>query len=79
MTPKEEKIMKEALNQVGKKHLQLEKEALLRQGKKEGRKEGRKEGIAEAKKDIAKKLKNIHTTEEIAKLTGLTVTTILKL
>ena len=75
MTPKEEKIMKEALNQVGKKHLQLEKEALLRQGKKEGR----KEGIAEAKKDIAKKLKNIHTTEEIAKLTGLTVTTILKL
>ena len=61
----------------------IEKEELLEKGRKQGIKEGKKEGIKEGKKEsqieIAKKLKEYHTPEEISKITGLTLATILKL
>ena len=75
MTPEAEKMIEQALSEVSKKHLQLEKEELIEKGIKEGRKEGRKE----EKKEIAKKLKGKLTPTEISKITGLTVSTILKL
>ena len=63
MTPKEKEMLKTALNQVRKKHIQLAKE----------------EGIEEGKKEVAKKLKKLHSPEEISKITSLTSATISKL
>ncbi len=71
MTPEEEKILSQAITEAAEKSIQLQKEKIYREGKKEGKKENNKE--------IAKKLKNILTPEEIHKITGLTITTILKL
>lgn len=83
MTPEAEKMIEQALSEVSKKHLQLEKEELIEKGRKDGIKEGRKDGIKEGrneeKKEIAKKLKGKLTPTEISKITGLTVSTILKL
>lgn len=67
MTPEAEKLLQQALSEVSEKHLQLEKEELIEQGRKKG------------KEKIAKNLKGIHTPQEISKITGLTVATILKL
>jgi len=60
-------MMYEAIDQAVKKSIQLERERQYNTGKKDGIKE------------IAKKLKGKMATEEIAKITGLTVTSILKL
>lgn len=83
MTPEEEKILSQAMSEAAEKSIQLQKEKIFKEGKKEGiekgKKEGKKEGIKEGKKEIAKKLKDILTPEEIHKITGLTITTILKL
>jgi len=91
MTPEEEKILSQAMSEAAEKSIQLQKEKIFKEGKKEGiekgkkegikegKKEGKKEGIKEGKKEIAKKLKDILTPEEIQKITGLTITTILKL
>lgn len=75
MTPEEESLLKQALEEVGRKHAYLELEKAKREAIEEGRKEGRKE----VKKEIAKKLKGHHTPEGISKITGLTVSTIKKL
>jgi hypothetical protein len=75
MTPEAEKMIEQALSEVSKKHLQIEKEELLQQGREEGKKEGKKE----EKRETAKRLEGIYTPEEISKITGLTITTILKL
>ena len=61
--------------EVNKKYEQI----ALDEAKEEGKKEGKKEGKEEGKKEIAKKLKEIHTPEEIAKITGLSLQTILLL
>ena len=83
MTPEEEKILSQAMSEAAEKSIQLQKEKIFKEGKKEGiekgKKEGIKEGKKEGKKEIAKKLKDILTPEEIQKITGLTITTILKL
>ena len=79
MTPKQKEMMIKALNEVNRKHLQIEKEELLEKGRKQGIKEGKKEGKKESQIEIAKKLKEYHTPEEISKITGLTLATILKL
>ena len=79
MTPEEEKILSQAISEAAEKSIQLQEEEIFKEGKKEGKKEGIKEGIEEEKKEIAKKLKDILTPEEIHKITGLTMTTIMKL
>ncbi len=79
MTPEEEKILSQAMSEAAEKSIQLQKEKIFKEGKKEGIEKGKKEGIKEGKKEIAKKLKDILTPEEIHKITGLTITTILKL
>ena len=66
----EEKIMKVA-KEVNKKYEQI----ALEEAKKEGIKEGEQKG----KKEIAKKLKELLTPEEIEKITGLSLQTILLL
>ena len=83
MTPESEKILSQAITEAAEKSIQLQKEKIFKKGLKEGLKEGKKEGLKEGKKEtnkeIAKKLKDILTPEEIHKITGLTITTILKL
>ncbi len=91
MTPEQKEMMINALNEVSRKYLQIEKEELLEKGRKQGIKEGKIEGKIEGKSEgkiegkkesqieIAKKLKEYHTPEEISKITGLTLATILKL
>ena len=66
----EEKMMKVA-KEVNKKYEQI----ALEEAKKEGIKEGEQKG----KKEIAKKLKELLTPEEIEKITGLSLQTILLL
>ena len=75
MTPEEEKILSQAITEAAEKSIQLQKEKIY----KKGIEKGKKEGIKEEKKEIAKKLKDILTPEEIHKITGLTMTTIMKL
>ena len=75
MTPESEKILSQAITEAAEKSIQLQKEKIFKKGLKEGLKEGKKE----TNKEIAKKLKDILTPEEIHKITGLTITTILKL
>ncbi|MBQ7928568.1 MAG: hypothetical protein IJ287_07520 [Methanobrevibacter sp.] len=71
MTPSEEKILSQAISKAAEKSIQLQEEEIFKEGIEEGKKEG--------KKEIAKKLKDILTPEEIHKITGLTMTTIMKL
>ena len=71
MTPKKEKMMYKAIDQAIEKSIQLEREHQYNTGKKDGIKEG--------KIEIAKKLKGKMAPEEIAKITGLTLTAVLKL
>jgi len=79
MTPKKEKQMYEAIEQTVKKSIQLERDPEFNVWKKEWYKKGYKEGYEEEKIEIAKKLKGKMAPEEIAKITGLTLTTVLKL
>ncbi|WP_462316063.1 hypothetical protein [Methanobrevibacter sp.] len=58
------KLIKESFDYVNKKY---EAEAF---------EDGIKKGRKEEKKEIAKKLKGLHTTEEISKITGLSITTV---
>ena len=67
MTPEQEKRMYEAIEQAVKKSIQIERERQYNSGKKEG------------KKEIAKKLKGEMAPEKIAKITGLTLSAVLKL
>ena len=62
-----EKIVKQVVEEVNKKYEQI----ALDEAKEEGRKEGRKE--------VAKNLKGLHTPEEISKITGLNIETVLEL
>ena len=79
MTPKKEKMMYKAIDQAIEKSIQLEREYQYNTGKKDGIKEGKIKGIKEEKIEIAKKLKGKMAPEEIAKITGLTLTVVLKL
>lgn len=87
MTPESKEMIKQAIQEAVKKNIQLEEQQIFNKGKIEGKKEGKKEGKIEGKIEgkkeqsikIAKKLKKYHTPEEIQKITGLTLTTILKL
>nr|WP_294998449.1 hypothetical protein [uncultured Methanobrevibacter sp.] len=78
----EEKMMKVA-KEVNKKYEQIALEEAKKEGIKEGIKEGerkeKKEGKDEEKIEIAKKLKELLTPEEIEKITGLSLQTILLL
>lgn len=67
MTPEQEEMMYEAIDQAVKKNIQLERERQYNSGKKDGIKE------------IAKKLKGEMAPEKIAKITGLTLSAVLKL
>ena len=69
MTPEAEQIINQAVNQVNRKYEILAREEGIKEGKIEGIKEGKAEGIME----VAKNLKEIHTPQEISKLTGLSV------
>jgi len=75
MTPEQEKRMYEAIEQAVKKSIQLEREREFNTWKKEGY----KEGIKEVQIEIAEKLKGEMAPEEIAKITGLTLSAVLKL
>lgn len=75
MTPEAEQIINQAVNQVNRKYEILAREEGIKEGKIEGIKEGKAEGIME----VAKNLKEIHTPQEISKLTGLSVEEIEKL
>ena len=66
-----EKIIKDASEYVYKKYQQQ----AIDDAKEEGKKEGKEKGIEE----VARKLKKIHSPEEISKLTGLSISTILLL
>ena len=87
MSPQSKEMMENAINHAIKKSVEREKQQIYQQGKEEGIKEGKEEGIKEGKKEgkkeekekIAKNLKKYHTPEEISKITGLTLATILKL
>ena len=79
MTPEQEKRMYEAIEQAVKKSIQIEREREFNSWKKEGYKEGYKEGIKEVQIEIAEKLKGEMAPEEIAKITGLTLSAVLKL
>ena len=76
-------LMIKAAKEVNKKYEQIALEEAEQKGKKEGMKKGKEEGIKKGKeegiKEIAKKLKEIHTPEEIAKITGLSLQTIMLL
>ena len=89
MNQSTEEIFKQVIDEVNKKY---EQEAYdmgeehgrkegMKEGKREGMKEGKKEGIIEGsdktKREIAKKLKGKLSPEEISKITGLSVKTIL--
>ena len=79
MNDNTEAIIMQAISEVNRKY---EQEALYeaeQRGKKEGKKEGIKIGIEKNKRDIAKKLKGLHPPEEISKITGLSLNTILLL
>lgn len=67
MTPEAEQIIKQAVREVNRKYEILEREEVM--------KEGKKEGIMQ----VAKNLKEIHTPQEISELTGLSVEEIEKL
>ena len=58
-----EKIVKQVVEEVNKKYEQIE----LEEAKEEG------------KKEVAKNLKGLHTPEEISKITGLNIETVLEL
>ena len=75
MTPEAEQIINQAVTQVNRKYEILARE----DGRKEGIKEGIKEGKTEGIMQVAKNLKEIHTPQEISKLTGLSVEEIEKL
>ena len=75
MTPEVEQIINQAVNQVNRKYEILAREEGIKEGKIEGIKEGKAEGIMQ----VAKNLKEIHTPQEISKLTGLSVEEIEKL
>lgn len=79
MTPESKKMMYKAIDQAIEKSIQLEREHQYNTGKKDGIKEGKIKGIKEEKIEIAKKLKGKMAPEEIAKITGLTLTAVLKL
>ena len=83
MTPESEKIISQAITEAIEKNIQLQEEKIFKDGKEKGKKEGIEEGKKEGKKqnniEIAKKLKEYLTPEEIQKITGLTITTIINL
>ena len=79
MTPESEKIISQAITEAIEKNIQLQEEKIFKEGKKEGKEEGIKEGKKQTNIEIAKKLKELHTPEEIQKITGLTLTTITNL
>ena len=79
MNDNTEAIIMQAISEVNRKY---EQEAIYeaeQRGKKEGKKEGIKIGIEKNKRDIAKKLKGLHPPEEISRITGLSLNTILLL
>ena len=51
----------------------------LYEAEQKGLKDGLKKGKEDAQKEIAKKLKGLHTPEQIAKITGLNLNTIMLL
>ena len=71
MSPESQKQLEKTLFESHKKHQQLAEEEAYRQGKEEGIKEGIEK--------TAKNLKQFHTPKEISKITGLTLSTVLKL
>ena len=75
MNNETEKIIKKAVDDVNKKY---EQEALY-EAEQKGLKDGLKKGKEDAQKEIAKKLKGLHTPEQIAKITGLSLNTIMLL
>lgn len=79
MTPEAEQIIKQAVSEVNRKYEILEREELINEGKREGKREGILEGKTEGIMQVARNLKEIHTPQEISKLTGLSVEEIEKL
>ena len=75
MTSETEEIIMRAAREVRRKSEQQAIEDAEKRGWDEGKKEGKEEG----KKEVAKNLKGLLSPEEISKITGLTVSTILLL
>ena len=75
MTNESEKIIKQAVEEVNKKYEQI----ALEEAKEEGIKIGMEKGMEKGKRETAKNLKGLHTPEEISKITGLSLKTILLL
>ena len=79
MTNESEKIIKQAVEEVNKKYEQIALEEAKEEGRKEGIKIGMEKGMEKEKRETAKNLKGLHTPEEISKITGLSLKTILLL
>nr|WP_295001864.1 hypothetical protein [uncultured Methanobrevibacter sp.] len=79
MTSETEEIMMRAAREVRRKSEQQAIEDAEKRGWDEGREEGREEGRDEGKKEVAKNLKGLFSPEEISKITGLNLSTILLL
>ena len=71
MNDNTEAIIMQAISEVNRKY---EQEALY-----EAEQRGMEKGIEKNKRDIAKKLKGLHPPEEISRITGLSLNTILLL
>lgn len=79
MNDNTETIIKQAVTEVNRKY---EQEAIYeaeQRGMDKGMKKGMKKGIEKNKRDTAKKLKGILRPEEISRITGLSLKTILLL
>lgn len=81
MTPEAMEMLEKSFENLNEKYIQLEIEKVERESAKKIKEAEKKAEKAkkEGKKEVAKKLKAFHTPEEISKITGLTVATILKL
>ena len=78
-----EDLFERAISEVSKKYQQEAideaEERGFEKGKKAGYDEGKEAGYTEGKRDLAKKLKGKLSAEEISKLTGLSLNTIIQL
>ena len=79
MTSETEEIIMRAAREVRRKSEQQAIEDAEKRGWEKGKEEGKEEGKVEGKKEVAKNLKGLLSPEEISKITGLTVSTILLL
>ena len=75
MTPQAESMVNQVVTEINDKILYQIREEGIKKGRKEGREEGREDAII----DIASKLKDVLSDEEISMRTGLSLSKVRKL